>query len=188
MKSWFRRLPLVNAASRKKRILPAQLWKPREVAVGRDERQPMFDGESGEMGVGDELGAAGTRAKETAQDVGMRIGRSGNPNDVERQPLVDAAPDVGYRKSRPEDAGVRDDSNESEERRPWKPDSPRPRERSLEPRLRRLVRGKGRHRRRNEKVRVDENQRRHSPSAASKRAGMQSTLGTRQVAETGLTL
>src|SRR5207245_1707423 len=72
-------------------IVPAHVRESSEVTVGAAEDKPMLEGERGEMGVLHEVRRR-RRCEETAENLGVSLRRRRDPDDLEREPLLDLGP------------------------------------------------------------------------------------------------
>lgn len=78
----------------RERVVPAHLGEAREVGVGGADVDAVLDGERGELGVGDEVGAQLIALDELAQDLVMVLGGGRGPYELDGEPFPDALPRV----------------------------------------------------------------------------------------------
>ena len=116
------------------RVVPVESSEAREVRVGGDDGHPVFEGEGGERGVGDEVPAEVVRGDELAQDA--RVVRTGlrDPGDGRLEPGSDLAPCGLTIERSPGRSRMRHDPQECAEGLPRKADAVWPVELLGEPR------------------------------------------------------
>ncbi len=161
------------------RVQPSDLGETAKIGVGTRDREAVLNGESGEMSVGHEIGAV-DMWNEAREGGHVPVSRVGNPSAVGRQPFGDLRPGVldrfGFREYSP----VRDDPQESDERRPGEADAEAVIEFVVQPRERLRVLGECVDVRMDQQVHVDEDQAKSSPSAYASTPATSSTSGSVQ--------
>jgi len=105
--------PTTELRSRPQRVLPAQAREAGEIAVGRAEDEAVLDGESGQMGVADEVGARGGEDDQWRENGAMAVRRGGNPHRWTIEPPLDLPPGIGDRHRLGKDARTGNQANEA---------------------------------------------------------------------------
>lgn len=119
----------------------------------------MFEGERGEMRVGNEVGAPGRVGEQAGQNLAMALRRRRHPDRLTVQPALDLVPRRRDRRGPLEDPWIGHDAQEGRDALPRKPDLRRPVQLCVEPVACGSVLRKLGDPRVDEQVRVDQDQR-----------------------------
>lgn len=140
----------------------------------------MLDRKRCEMCVGNQVRTHGCLRQEAPQHLSVSLGRRWNPHSIAVEPLFDLLP-CGADRGRPlEDTRIGHQAEEREQARPGQPDPRGAVEALVEPGPGALVLGEVVDVGVDEKVRVDKDQWKRSPSATASASATSSTLSSRQ--------
>src|SRR3989441_3469825 len=103
-----------SSAPRSERVLPPQCREAGEVAVGGAQRQAVFDGQGGQVRVGDEVRAPGGLVQEPSEGLSVALGRHRNPDRVLIEPILDLPPGGTEGLRALEDSRIRSEEHTSE--------------------------------------------------------------------------
>ena len=105
------------------RVEHAETWEAGKVAVGAAQLQSVLDGDRGQVGVRNQVSCGLHRSDQLAQDLGVALGRAGDPDVGERGPLEDLAPRETRGERLRKEAWVRGDPEKGDEGGPGEADS-----------------------------------------------------------------